>query len=258
MEQHRITCEEEDRYVEAEMAKNRIQELKEQEYNMEYQQLMFTHQQKQEEIQQAHIKQYQDFNQHWDFELQRAQEEDQTEIVDLENRHTKGLEENRQNLEENLPMVFKNSAELLNLRSIQKSLAKQKNYQDAHQVQLRANEMEEVEKGQHLENRHKKILATEAKLMQKQQTEMNALRKKLEGRMNERLKLREVEHNKILQSYENSKRAIENQQTLERNKLEKAFKVRPGTAQGQSTMQSQSKMGASKMGKSMNASRRMK
>jgi len=48
--------------------------------------------------------------------------------------------------------------------------------------------------------------------------------------MNERLKLREVEHNKILQSYENSKRAIENQQTLERNKLEKAYKVRPSTA----------------------------
>ena len=30
--------------LEAEMAKNRIAELKEQEYNMEYQQLMFTHQ----------------------------------------------------------------------------------------------------------------------------------------------------------------------------------------------------------------------
>ena len=52
--------------------------------------------------------------------------------MDLENKHTKGLEENRQSLEENLPMTFKFSAELLNLRSIQKSLAKQKNYQDAH------------------------------------------------------------------------------------------------------------------------------
>ena len=135
-------------------------------------------------------------------------------------------------------MTFKHSSELLNLRSIQKSLAKQKNYQDAHQVQLRANEMEEKEKADHLETRHKKILAAEAKLMQKQQNEMNALRKKLEGRMNERLKLREVEHNKILQSYENSKRAIENQQTLERNKLEKAYKVRPGTATQQSVMAS--------------------
>lgn len=37
MEQHRATCEEEGRYVEAEMANNRITELKEQEYNMQYQ-----------------------------------------------------------------------------------------------------------------------------------------------------------------------------------------------------------------------------
>ena len=85
---------------------------------------------------------------------------------------------------------------------------------------------------------------------------MNALSKKLEGRMNERLKLREVEHNKILQSYENSKKSIENQQTLERNKLEKAYRTRPDTAKsGRSVMASTSKMGASRMGKST-ASRR--
>ena len=71
--------------------------------------------------------------------------------MDLENRHTKALEENRSQLEENLPLTFKNSAELLNLRNIQKSLAKQKNYQDAHQVQIRANEMEEKEKNAHME-----------------------------------------------------------------------------------------------------------
>lgn len=45
---------------------------------------------------------------------------------------------------------------------------------------------------------HKKILASEAHMMQKQSNEMAALKKKLEARMNERLKLREVEHNKIL------------------------------------------------------------
>lgn len=74
-----------------------------------------------------------------------------------------------------------------------------------------------------MEDRHKKILAAEAKLMQRQQTEMNSLRKKLEGKMNERLKLREVEHNEILQRYENAKKQLENQQTLERNKLEKHY-----------------------------------
>lgn len=70
--------------------------------------------------------------------------------------------------------------------------------------------------------------------MTKQQNEMNALKKKLEGRMNERLKLREVEHNKILQRYQNVKKEIENQQNLERIRIEKAYKVRPSTASSRS------------------------
>ena len=238
------------------MAKNRVAELKERQFKIEYDNLMFQHRQRSEEIQNAHIQQYQEFNQHWDFELQKAQEEDQRELEGLEQAHTKALEDNRFNLEQSLPLTFKFSSELLNLRKIQTNLAKQKNYQEAHQVQQRANEIEESERQKHMDERHKKILHAEQNLLQKQQNEMNALRKKLEGRMNERLKLREVEHNKILQSYENSKKSIENQQTLERNKLEKAYKTRPGTAQsGRSMMASTSRMGASKMGKST-ASRR--
>jgi hypothetical protein len=48
-------------------------------------------------------------------------------------------------------------------------------------------------------------------MMSRQSNEMAALKKKLEARMNERLKLREVEHNKILQRYQNVKKEIENQ-----------------------------------------------
>ena len=71
---------------------------------------------------------------------------------------------------------------------------------------MRANQVEEKERKAYMDARHKKILAAEAKLMQKQANEMNALRKKLSGKMNERLKLREVEHNEILQRYENAKK----------------------------------------------------
>ena len=37
---------------------------------------------------------------------------------------------------------------------------------------------------------------------------MNALRKKLDGRMNERLKLQEVEHKNLLQRFENVRKQI--------------------------------------------------
>jgi hypothetical protein len=38
--------------------------------------LIFLHDQQRQECEQAHIKQYQEFNEHWDRELQQAQQED--------------------------------------------------------------------------------------------------------------------------------------------------------------------------------------
>ena len=128
----------------------------------------------------------------------------------LEERHTQDLEQNRQHLESTLPAKYKQSTELLNLRRIQQENAKQKKYQDAHQVQVRAQELEEKEREQYMIDVHKKILASEANMMARQANEMSALKKKLEAKMNERLKIREVEHNKILQRYQNVKKEIEN------------------------------------------------
>ena len=49
MEEHRTTCEREGRYVEAEMAKNRIQELKDTEFNRTMEELYFMHEQQRQE-----------------------------------------------------------------------------------------------------------------------------------------------------------------------------------------------------------------
>lgn len=84
----------------------------------------------------------------------------------------------------------------MNLRQIEQQLAKQKQYAEAHQVQVKAQQLEQDEREKNLQVRHKKIVAAEAKLIQKQQNEMNALKKKVEATMNERLKQRELEHNK--------------------------------------------------------------
>jgi len=69
-------------------------------------------------------------------------------------------------------------------------------------------EMDEREK--YMQQRHKKIVAAEAKLINTQQNEMHALRKKIENSMNEKLKSRELEHNKLLQRYQNVKKELEN------------------------------------------------
>ena len=56
LEDHRHTCEVEGKYVEAEMAKNRIAELKAQDFNRRHEELIFNQTQQREECEQAHIK----------------------------------------------------------------------------------------------------------------------------------------------------------------------------------------------------------
>ncbi len=103
-------------YIEAEMAKNRIEELKQQDFQKRMQELIFNQTREREEVEQAHIMEYQEFNKNWDNVLAQIEAQDQEMVRSLEDRHIKQLEENRQMLEQSLPLIIKQSAELLNLR----------------------------------------------------------------------------------------------------------------------------------------------
>ena len=105
--------------IEAEMAKNRIEELKQQDFQKRMQELIFNQTREREEVEQAHIMEYQEFNKNWDNVLAQIEAQDQEMVRSLEDRHIKQLEENRQMLEQSLPLIIKQSAELLNLRQIQ-------------------------------------------------------------------------------------------------------------------------------------------
>ena len=108
------------------MAKNRIEELKLQDFNRRREELIYNQTKEREEVEQAHIMEYQEFNKNWDNTLAQMEAQDQQAIQALEEKHIRELEDNRQQLEQSLPMTFKHSAELLNLKNIQLNLAKQK------------------------------------------------------------------------------------------------------------------------------------
>jgi hypothetical protein len=122
-------------------------------------------------------------------------------------------------------------------------------YVDAHKVQANVAQMEQDEQEKHLANRSKKIISAEATLMNKQQNELKALIKKNQAIEDGQLKMRDVEHNKLLQRYQNVRKELENQQSIERNRMDKMF--RPGTANRSNI----SMMGGSPSKKSLNSSR---
>ncbi len=91
----------------------------------------------------------------------------------------------RNSLEQQLPPKPKLSPELLNLKKIQESLAKQKDYAEAHKVQQRAFELEKQEQGKYEAAREQKIAAKESQLAQKQNIELQALKKRIASSVDE-------------------------------------------------------------------------
>ncbi|CDW84238.1 UNKNOWN [Stylonychia lemnae] len=223
LEDHRKNCERDGNFVEANIAKQRIEDLKIQEGQRQLENLMLKQQQDRLQMEEEHAKEYENFQSEWDQRMQQKEQEHNIALQQLEENQQKELEMNRANLEQKISQVFKASSELLNLRKIQDQLARQKEYAEAHKVQAKILELERIEQDKYNGARNKKIVAAETTLIQKQQIQMNALRKKCEGQMAEDRKLREQQQEKMLQRYMNIKKELENAQNLERIKLEKLF-----------------------------------
>ena len=145
LEHHCSDCEKQGKYVEAEMAKNRIKELKEQKKQMDLDELQTRQQNENIELEETHILEFNNFNQEWDKRMNEFQMHSSQLVKALEEKHIQQHEEYRNGLEEKIAFRFKPSPELLNLKRIQTNLARQKEYKEAHQVQVRSQKLEKQE-----------------------------------------------------------------------------------------------------------------
>lgn len=230
LEVHCQECEEKGKYVEAEMAKNRIKELKEQKKQMDMDELQTRQQNENIELEETHIMEFNNFNQEWDKRMNEFQVHSSQLIKALEEKHISEHEEYRNSLEEKLPIKFKPSPELLNLRKIQVNLAKQKDYKEAHQVQVRAQKLEKFEHDKYMDDRGIKIENLESKLFQKQENEMEALKKRIIAGENEQKKQRALELERMFQRYQNVKKELESQHKMERIRLDKGQTFDPNSS----------------------------
>lgn len=163
-------------------------------------------------------------------------------IKDLEEKHMSELNDYSKELEQDLPDIFKPSSELLNLKKIQISLAKQKNYTEAHQVQVRANAMEKKELSMFQDQRDHKKESLESQRIKRQQNEMAALQKKIEAGENEQKKHRALDLEKMFLRYQNVKKELENKHNLEKQRMVKGDNFDAQTSIMQSRQQSKMSM----------------
>jgi len=220
LEEHRKNCERQGKYVEAEIAKNRLDELKLHEENRRREAMRSRQIAERLGVEEAHMLEFQQFNQIWDKKMAEYELHAEELIEAMKDRHSSELREfQRKLMAKQIRPKF--SKDLLNLRKIQDTLAKQKDYAEAHKMKLKGDALEAWELEKWHSQRQQDLLGREAKFKVAKQSELLALQKRIQTGREEQKKQRHLDLERLLQRYQNVKAELDAQQTLERIRMEK-------------------------------------
>ncbi len=114
--------------LEAEVAKNRIAELRQQQEMKQMEDLKSRHLSMKLEVEQAHLEEFNGFNRTWDDKMKAFEDHAKDEEEKLEAKHKQEFENATAQILSKLPEKPKPSSEILNLKTILGNLAKQKKY----------------------------------------------------------------------------------------------------------------------------------
>jgi hypothetical protein len=121
--------------MEAETAKRRLTKVKEELEKHRKDELLGRFEEEKRQVEMAHLEEISDFNKYWDSKMMDYQQEAERMESDTIQRHDGEMIEFEEEVERSLCQCKKESGEMINLRKIEETLAKQEKYVEAHKVQ---------------------------------------------------------------------------------------------------------------------------
>lgn len=215
LEEHRKNCEQQGKYVEAEVAKKRFEELKSHEANRRRETMKAQQAKEMLGVEEAHMLEYQQFNTHWDQMCHDYDEQCQNQVNAMKERHLDELKEFQQKLLEKQQKP-KFSPVLLNYRQIEEHLARAKNYGEAHKVKAKADRMEARETEQWHRLKQNEMFQQESQFKGAKRQELSALQKRIRVGKEEQRKRRQFALERLMQRYTNVKNELRTAQKLDR------------------------------------------
>jgi len=221
LEEHRAECEAQGKYVEAEIAKKRLDELHEHEENRQKEAMRSRQITERLGVEEAHMMEFQQFNAIWDKKMEEFKSNAKQLVDNMKKKHANELFRFKEKLQKSQPYRPKFSKELLNTRKIQETLAKMKQYSEAHKIKLKADRLEEIELEKLRSQHAHKLAAQEMQFAQRQQLELATLMKRIDTAEQEHKIQRQQDLERLLQRYQNVRAELEAQQNLERCRYDK-------------------------------------
>jgi hypothetical protein len=216
LEQYRRKCEKEGNYLEADRAHQQLEMLRKQEESRQQKAVRARQIAERQDVQIAHNMQYTDFNSSWDKYLSEYDRMAQIYIQQMTERHATNLLEFQRKLQSEMSeRPPKWSRELLEWRRRQHMLARQKNYAEAQRIKKIADQLENKERKACENVGGGAFSRKDGQFRTQQQSELQALLKRIDARRKEHLKQRTLDSKRLLQRNRNVQSVLESKQSAE-------------------------------------------
>jgi len=211
---YRRACERKGNYKEAELVHHVLKQLRLEEENRHISALTQQQETERQGLEEAHMLEFQNFNRIWNEKIDAFEEHQLDCEASMLERHSMELAEFHAEMTKENPTQPKFSKELLNLRKIQETLAKQKNYSEAYKVKLKSDKLMAQELERLQREKAEKYSKKEAQILSRHRSELTAMRARMERAKDELIRARKRELEMLLQRYQNVKRGLEGQQNI--------------------------------------------
>ena len=193
LEEHQLKCEQSGRFVEAEMAKKKVEQFKKIEEEKLILDKQANHQETKLRIENEFKEELDIFNQEWDINFSELNEKYEGNKQNLLNQNQQEIETFIHDSENKYPKEPKAATELLNLQRILDQVVKQKeyfnllnySYTKAHQIQLKIHEFQKVDYEKFNKIKADKLNKESLKLKEKSDLEMTVFQDKFNQTFNE-------------------------------------------------------------------------
>lgn len=217
LDEHRRHCEREGKYLEAETASRRLRELRHHEENRRRESMRSRQTAERLGIEEAHMLEFEQFNAIWEQRMQEYEKSAEEGLEKLKEKHLAEITAFQEEWQNKLPRKPKLSKELLNMRKVQDTLAKQERYQEAQKIKFKADEREAWELARLQDQLSQTLAGKEASIRNNQHKELTGLAKRIQRGRQEYKNLRQSELERRLQRYKNVKDDLTSKQTIETN-----------------------------------------
>eukprot|EP00340_Litonotus_pictus_P001113 CAMPEP_0170517370 /NCGR_PEP_ID=MMETSP0209-20121228/3386_1 /TAXON_ID=665100 ORGANISM="Litonotus pictus, Strain P1" /NCGR_SAMPLE_ID=MMETSP0209 /ASSEMBLY_ACC=CAM_ASM_000301 /LENGTH=276 /DNA_ID=CAMNT_0010802601 /DNA_START=1 /DNA_END=831 /DNA_ORIENTATION=+ len=204
------------KFVEAELCKQRIEAFKKKEKEKIYEELLNRQKEDREQLDIEKKEELDQFNEKWDIDYFKLRDKFEKIETQIREQQLKEFDDKREEVEAELAsLIPKPSSEAINLNCILENMIKQKEFSKAHDVQIQLTNIVKADQERIKNENQKKIQAEINRISTKHENELNAFKLKMKLAFDEYKKSRAIEYDNLVQKYKNRIKDLDNSQKKE-------------------------------------------